>query len=69
MAKRGVYVVHYNGNDYQLTVVVDGATVPMEEFTETHVPVQVTGLTHLGYEKAQNFIGLLIAEEGPSLQE
>lgn len=65
MAKRGVYVVYCTGDERDLTVTVEGKSVPMDEFIKTHNPIQVTGLTDLTPDAAvhRHFIGLMIAEE------
>ena len=64
MAKRSVYAVFCSGDEHRLTVSVEGKSVPMDEFVQTHTPVQVSGVTHLNPgTQVQNFIGLMIAEE------
>lgn len=61
---RKVYVIHYHGGISTLTVSVDGRSVPMDEFVQSHTPIQITSLTDLAPNTSvQVFIGLMIAEE------
>ena len=63
MDKRSVYTVFCSGDEHRLTVTVEGRSVPMDEFLQTHNPIQVTGLTDLNPSTpARNYIGLMIAE-------
>lgn len=66
MGSRKVYPVRcYNGG-LSLTVMVDGNQVPMEEFIQTHIPIQVTSLFPFNSNEPLLTVALMIAEEdGP----
>jgi len=65
MGTRGVYVVHFNAPG-GLTVTDEGKSVPMADFVKTHVPVQVSSLTHAAPgTKALIYVGPMIADEQP----
>jgi hypothetical protein len=64
MVKRGVYAVFCNADEHRLAVSVGGRWVPMDEFVQTHTPVQLSGLTPQNPgAQARDFIGLMIADE------
>lgn len=67
MGDSRVYLVRYarTAEAPDLTVAVDGNSVPMAEFVQTHVPVQVTSLTEEPQRKGV-LVGLMIAEEKPA---
>lgn len=64
MENRKVYLVSLSG--LTLTVNVAGQQVPMDEFLQTHTPVQVTNLTQLNVPKTLDAVGLMIADESPT---
>jgi hypothetical protein len=57
--KRKVVTVLRDQDDGALTVQVDGAHLPMEEFLENHMPLQVGGFSQDG----PRLVALMIAEE------
>jgi len=64
MGAKSVYLVHYIADGSRLAVTFGGrADVPMEEFVQTHIPLQVSSLTNLNPDNARTVVGLMIAEE------
>jgi hypothetical protein len=57
--KRKVVTVLRDQDDGSLTVQVEGAHLPMAEFLETHIPMQVGGFSPDG----PRLVALMIAEE------
>lgn len=63
METKGVYVVRFSVPN-ALTVDVNGKPVPMARFLQTHIPIQVTSLTHVSHGgKELTVLALMIAEE------